>query len=253
MKFVYEYRTSDNALHSGRIAALDRDAAFAALKARGIRPARLVEAPGLVNKVFGKGKRWIAIVALSVAAIAGWFFASSGGGDGAGHDFSGFSRAERLAFERLTAQADEVGARAAKARAAAGIERLDDYALVFATPDISPFYALVDGERQTINDSRRSLRRIFAAAIVDLPAGGEAARAAQAEYGRRMAELDAAEISVKNHRTALALLDSNRGKWRIEDGRPQFEDARAQRMFEYCLEGIKTDAETSRWHQDFSD
>ena len=61
MKFLYEFRTSDNVRHSGVIAAPDREAAFAALKEKGIRPGSVIEAPGLFNKIFGKGKRWMAI------------------------------------------------------------------------------------------------------------------------------------------------------------------------------------------------
>ena len=61
MKFIYEYRTSDNAKHSGVVTASDREAAFLLLKKRGIRPSRFAEAPGFFNKLFGKGKRWLAI------------------------------------------------------------------------------------------------------------------------------------------------------------------------------------------------
>lgn len=64
MKFVYEYRTSDNVPHKGTIAASTKEAAYDALKARGIKPGKVWEAPGLFNKLFGKGKRWIAIVVL---------------------------------------------------------------------------------------------------------------------------------------------------------------------------------------------
>ena len=72
MKFLYEYRTSDNAHHSGVIVAPDREAAFSRLKADGIRPWKMVEAPGILNWIIGKGKRWIAIVVLAATAI---FFA----------------------------------------------------------------------------------------------------------------------------------------------------------------------------------
>ncbi len=68
MKFVYQYRTADNVLKRGEIAAPDREAAFQSLKAQGIRPARLDEAPGFFNKLFGKGKRWIAIAVLTLIA-----------------------------------------------------------------------------------------------------------------------------------------------------------------------------------------
>ena len=67
MKFLYEYRTSGNEPRQGEIRAADRDAAFAALKARGIRPSAVREAPGFFNWLFGKGKRWIAIGALACA------------------------------------------------------------------------------------------------------------------------------------------------------------------------------------------
>lgn len=69
MKFVYQYRTSDNAKHSGVIAASDKDAAFALLRAQGIKAFCVEEAPGVLNKLLGKGKRWIAIVLLAVLAI----------------------------------------------------------------------------------------------------------------------------------------------------------------------------------------
>ena len=69
MRFTYEYRTSDNALHKGVIDASDRDAVYAALRAQGIKPSRVDEAPGIFNKLFGKGKRWMAIAALSLALV----------------------------------------------------------------------------------------------------------------------------------------------------------------------------------------
>ena len=75
MKFLYEYRTKDNVRHEGVISAASRDAAFAALKAQGIRPGSVKEAPGLFNKLFGKGKRWIAIAVLAIVAIVSTFVA----------------------------------------------------------------------------------------------------------------------------------------------------------------------------------
>ena len=70
MKFTYQYRTGDNVLHDGMVNAADRDDAYAILKSRGIRPSRLVEAPGLFNKLIGKGKRWFVIVALAALSAA---------------------------------------------------------------------------------------------------------------------------------------------------------------------------------------
>lgn len=70
MKFLYQYRTPDNEKHDGVIFAANRDAAYAALKKRGIKPCRFDEAPGFFNKLFGKGKRWMAIGVLSLALMA---------------------------------------------------------------------------------------------------------------------------------------------------------------------------------------
>ena len=69
MKFLYEYRTKDNIRHEGVINAASREAAFDALRSQGIKPGRLWEAPGLMNKIFGQGKRWIAIFVLGVVVL----------------------------------------------------------------------------------------------------------------------------------------------------------------------------------------
>ena len=76
MKFNYEYRTSDNVRHTGVIAASNREAAFAALKSQGIRPGCLAEAPGFFNKLFGKGKRWLAIGVLGAALVGSIVYTS---------------------------------------------------------------------------------------------------------------------------------------------------------------------------------
>ena len=69
MKFLYEYRTRDNVGHSGMIDAPDKDAAFAMLKAQGIRASRMTIAPGFFNNLFGRGKRWTAIAVLGVLCV----------------------------------------------------------------------------------------------------------------------------------------------------------------------------------------
>ena len=69
MKFLYEYRTSDNVRHTGTIQAPDRETVFATLKQQGIRPGSVTEAPGFFNKLFGKGKRWLAIGVLCALCV----------------------------------------------------------------------------------------------------------------------------------------------------------------------------------------
>jgi len=74
VKFVYEYRTGDNVRHEGVVVASDREAAFRQLREQGIRPGKVAEAPGFFNKLFGRYKRWLAIVLLLVLS-AGLLFA----------------------------------------------------------------------------------------------------------------------------------------------------------------------------------
>lgn len=69
MRFCYQYRTSDNVLHDGEITAGDREAAFAELRERGIRPSRMQEAPGLSNKLVGMCRKW-GVIVFSVFAVA---------------------------------------------------------------------------------------------------------------------------------------------------------------------------------------
>lgn len=70
MKFIYEYRTSDNVRHEGVICAVSREAAFVTLKSRGIRPGRVDVAPGFINLLWGKGKRWC-LIAILAAVVSG--------------------------------------------------------------------------------------------------------------------------------------------------------------------------------------
>lgn len=71
MKFLYEYKTSNNERRQGEISAASRDAVYAALKKEGIRPFKVELAPGFVNHIASLGKRGIAIIVLTaIAAVS---------------------------------------------------------------------------------------------------------------------------------------------------------------------------------------
>lgn len=74
MKFDYCYRTKDNVEHWGRISAPNRECVYKKLKESGIRPGRVVETPGFLNLVIGKGKRWIALGVLGFLLLLSLFF-----------------------------------------------------------------------------------------------------------------------------------------------------------------------------------
>ena len=69
MKFLYEYQDKANTRHRGVLNAPTRADAYAALKAQGIKPIHCDEAPGFFNLLFGKGKRWIAIIVLGALCL----------------------------------------------------------------------------------------------------------------------------------------------------------------------------------------
>lgn len=75
MKFVYGYRTRDNETRAGVVSASSRDAAYAELKRRGVRPFRVELAPGLLNRVRSLGKRTLALGVLAVVAASAVFVA----------------------------------------------------------------------------------------------------------------------------------------------------------------------------------
>lgn len=91
MKFTYQYRTSDNVSHEGEICAPSREDVYSILKAKGIKPGRVAEAPGFFNKLFGKGKRWIAIALLSSAACVFAWLAFSNSGERDRYSRGGFA------------------------------------------------------------------------------------------------------------------------------------------------------------------
>ena len=67
MRFIYGYKTHDNEMREGEICASSRDAVYRELKQKGIKPFKVVLAPGFGNWLASLGKRTYAIVALSLA------------------------------------------------------------------------------------------------------------------------------------------------------------------------------------------
>ena len=71
MKYTYAYKTSDGARHEASIEAESRDAAFAALRERGIRPIKVVAADGSKANGAPVGvRRRVVAVAILIAVVA---------------------------------------------------------------------------------------------------------------------------------------------------------------------------------------
>ena len=70
MKFRYGYRTKDNEKVEGVISATSREDVYAQLRREGRKPYMVEPLPGVLNRLSGISKRWLAIGVLAVLAIA---------------------------------------------------------------------------------------------------------------------------------------------------------------------------------------
>lgn len=66
MKFRYGYRTKENEKVEGIISASSREDVYARLKREGRKPYMVEPLPGLWNRIQGFGKRWAAILILTI-------------------------------------------------------------------------------------------------------------------------------------------------------------------------------------------
>ena len=238
MKYTYSYKTSDGTRHEAAMDAGSREEVFASLRERGIRAIKVVAADGSKanGEVRGVRKRMVALAVAVAVLVTGT---------------SAYLFARRPAAESYaSAEADAVRESLRADYAALGVGRLLDYAAVAAMTNVTALFKVADRGSARIERARQETREVFAR-IAAAESDAETLRLIQKLYGERMAEIDALEIANANRKFALALLDGNRDKWRLAEGEAVFTDDRLARMFRYCLEGITTEAATSRWAKDF--
>ena len=70
MKFRYGYRTKDNEKIEGIISATSREDVYAQLRREGRKPYMVEPLPGVLNRLSGISKRWIAIGVLAGVCVA---------------------------------------------------------------------------------------------------------------------------------------------------------------------------------------
>ena len=70
MKFRYGYRTKGNEKVEGIVSATSREDVYAQLRREGRKPYMVEPLPGLLNRLSGIGKRWIAIAILAGVCVA---------------------------------------------------------------------------------------------------------------------------------------------------------------------------------------
>lgn len=254
MKYLYAYKTSDGKRHEDSMDAASREQVFAALRKQGIKAIKVTAADGSKanGEIRGIRKRVAALIAL-FAALSGGVLIVVGllVRENLNDPRRSYSEDERRALDRLAVQADGIRHSLDAKFRALQPDRMLDCRAIAATNDVSHLLRIAQRGQALIAAARDETKALFAAAANALPADGPAVREVKESYGVRMSELDALEISFSNRRFALALLDQYRDKWTLQDGKAVFSDPSFAQTYEYCLEGLQTDAATSRWQRDF--
>lgn len=254
MKYIYTYKTSDGVRHEATIHAPTREAVFEALRPQGIKPIKVIAADGSKanGEVHGLRKRIafaVAVITLVVGVVVG---VNARRVMPAVDPMRRYTGAEAKAYRQLFDDQRSLHTQLAAEYAVLHVEKLSDYAAIATATNVVSLYKIAERCSALIERSRKAMRTLFSRVAASFPQDGAALVDVQKLYGDSMSQIDALEISLSNRKYALAILDENRGKWEIKDGRPSFSDHRLSKMFDYCLEGINTSAETARWRQDFS-
>ena len=254
MKYRYAYKTSDGVRHEDMIDADSREGVFAALRARGIKAIKVVAADGSKanGEIRGLRKRTATLIALIAATLAGlavWWMIQF---EPVADPYANFSARERELLVELTKNVTAIREEANRSYADLNVARLQDIETVNNTNLVDDLKALVKSGDEVIREARVKLRQAFDESVGMYPVSKEVLRAAQELYGRQMSALDALEVSHQNRRYAFVLLDANRDKWRIFNGKPAFTDQHLLALYQYCLEGIGADASVIRWRKDFA-
>ena len=241
MTFSYTYRTSDGVRHTSEIDAKRREDAFAALRAQGIRPIRVEEKPMTPRERIRRAVLWAAAAVVLAACAAGvWACVRH----------ARYQRETRAAFDSLKARAEAERTRHREDFGKVDFALLRNYALVerskditFALEEIARGKGVVEASRVRVKDLFRDLYDLFP------PESSNERLDAQRLYGEIMNEIDASEERLDAEECVLALLDENRDKWHVQNGRLLFSDVSLEREVGFFRKD--TDGSALRWKRDF--
>lgn len=217
MRFSYVYRTSDGVRHEDMIEAATRDDAFAALRARGIRPMKVVSLSG--SKANGEEKIITRKRFVFAALVLGILLGSAAAVWALNRDW----RDARLV--KLEGDAKELLAHNEYVLSTLKLDELKDYEQIcagrggpLAEQKIALAYCTLDG-------ARRDVRELFRGPVAAFSDDPPLFSAAELLYDKAMDAVDLYEGRFAREVKAYRLLLKNVGKWKVEGGRPVFDDA----------------------------
>ena len=258
MQFVYCYKSSDGIRHEDEIAAPSREAAFEALRAKGIRPIKVYAKDGSVANGSDVERqqnlrrrhrlvRHLVELVVVVGLAVGAFFSSDIGKFVENQTRSGTLRAIELRAEAMSSafEADWK---------TSGADLLSDSSLLVRSGSSTNIEEIVASVKSVVSAWREEVRQVFADLYAEFPSPdkGEELVEAQKRYDELMRLIDAREVSLVNLYFAFVELDRNRSGWRLrENGEIEFLDAKLKARYDYCKRGVSIDPSGARWRKDF--
>lgn len=218
MKFLYAYKTPDGTRHEGEIASESRDAAFAALREKGIRPIKVYAADG--SKANGETKfitrKRFVLAALVVGVLAGV-------GAALWVSRTDFRDPRIIDFER---RGEELVTHNDRMVGTLHLEALRNYREIFTQKNSWVLNQKIGLSRFNFKETRQNLKNLFREAYETFPAETHPSERAEVEriYQRLMDAVDIAESRIQNDQNAFHLLEAHRGKWTVKGDRIEWSD-----------------------------
>jgi len=219
VKYRYAYKTSDGTRHEDSVEAVSREEAFAVLREKGIRPIKVVAANG--SKANGETrfvtrKRFVvaALVVGLVLGVAAVLWVSR----------TDFRDKRLIDFERRGAA---IVAEHERMVGTLHLEALRNYREIFDGKGMWIINQKIGLTQFNFKEVRHKLKALFLEAYGVFPAESCPRERTEAEriYQRMMDAVDLGEARLANDAKAFHLLDSNRGKWTVKNGRIEWSDA----------------------------
>lgn len=252
----YTYKTTDGLHHEDTMEAPRKDDVYSALRRKGIHPIKVEEriAPVVKKGLRGMRKRDWVIVGIAVAVVLVVAVLLSFRQGTKSEQAKQFGRTSLMAndhsLQNLSREASEILDGYYSASAEIDYALLSNYALLEKSEDLSDFHAEITKAKAAVEAAREKAGSLFRARYKEIPEDREEAqREAQRLYGVLMGQLDDAEEQVLAREASIALLEENRGKWRVVKGNVVWADKSLEQAFLMRLP--ENFAITSRWIKDF--
>ena len=218
MKFLYAYKTSDGTRHEDEIESESREAAFAALREKGIRPIKVYTANG--SKANGETKFITRKRFVLAALIIGVF---AGVGAALWVSRIDFRDTRVIEFER---RGEAIVKYNREMVGTLHLEALRNYREIFERKGTWMLNQKIILSQVNFKEARQNLKNLFREAYETFPAETHPSERAEAEriYQRLMDAVDIAESRIHNDQNAFRLLESHRGKWTVKGDRIEWSD-----------------------------